>query len=81
VLMDVQRPVMDGLRATGLIREREQTTCKHVPILAMTAHAMEGDRQRCLQAGMDGYLSKPIRIQELVDLLEGLDAELVSDPT
>ena len=78
VLMDVQMPVMDGLRATGLIRKREQTTCKHVPILAMTAHAMEGDRQRCLQAGMDGYLSKPIRIQELVDLLEALEAELGS---
>jgi CheY-like chemotaxis protein len=81
VLMDVQMPVMDGLRATALIREREQTTCKHVPVLAMTAHAMEGDRQRCLQAGMDGYLSKPIRIQELVDLLEALTLNPVSDRT
>ena len=75
VLMDVQMPEMDGMRATALIREREETTCKHVFILAMTAHAMAGDRERCLRAGMDGYLSKPIRIQELVEALEALGGE------
>jgi two-component system sensor histidine kinase/response regulator len=75
VLMDVQMPEMDGMRATALIREREETTCNHVFILAMTAHVMAGDRERCLGAGMDGYLSKPIRIQELVEALEALDGE------
>jgi two-component system, sensor histidine kinase and response regulator len=71
----VQMPEMDGMRATALIREREETTCNHVFILAMTAHVMAGDRERCLRAGMDGYLSKPIRIQELVEALEALDGE------
>jgi signal transduction histidine kinase/CheY-like chemotaxis protein len=69
VLMDVQMPGMDGLRATALIREREQGTGKHLPILALTAHAMSTDRERCLQAGMDGYLTKPIRAQELAETL------------
>src|SRR5271165_3755345 len=75
VLMDVQMPGMDGLRATALIREREQSTGTHVPILALTAHAMPADRDRCLEAGMDGYLSKPIRTQELLDALEALQAQ------
>jgi CheY-like chemotaxis protein len=60
VLMDVQMPEMDGLTAARKIRESEQSTPFHLPIIAMTAHAMKGDRERCVDAGMDGYVSKPI---------------------
>jgi signal transduction histidine kinase/CheY-like chemotaxis protein len=65
VLMDLQMPVMDGLVAIRIIRQREMTTGAHLPVVALTAHAMAGDKDRCLAAGFDGYLSKPIRQAEL----------------
>ena len=70
ILMDVQMPEMDGLEATMTIRERERVHGGHVPIVAMTAHAMAGDRERCLAAGMDGYVSKPLRADELHAAIE-----------
>ena len=69
VLMDVHMPDMDGIEATIAIREKEKSTGLHQPVIAMTALAMKGDRERCLAAGMDGYLSKPIDLQQLDDLL------------
>ncbi|MFW6114435.1 MAG: response regulator, partial [bacterium] len=72
VLMDVEMPGMDGLEATSRIREKEKQTNTHIPIIAMTAHAMKGDRQRCLDAGMDDYVSKPIRIKQLLKTLESV---------
>ena len=74
VLMDVQMPEMDGIEATRRIRERERTTARHTPVVAMTAHAMKGDRERCLQVGMDGYISKPLRPTELFEAVESLAA-------
>jgi CheY-like chemotaxis protein len=72
VLMDVQMPEMDGLEATASVRLREQSTGKHIPIIAMTAHAMVGDKDRCLQAGMDAYISKPLSVKDLFATIEHL---------
>jgi PAS domain S-box-containing protein len=79
VLMDVQMPDMDGLEATLAIRRREQASGGHIPIIAMTAYAMKGDRERCLAVGMDGYVAKPIRPQELIDAIDGV-LPLETDP-
>ncbi len=72
VLMDIQMPEMDGLSTTMKIRESERETRMHLPIIAMTAHAMKGDRERCIEAGMDGYVSKPISSQELEEAMAGV---------
>jgi signal transduction histidine kinase/PleD family two-component response regulator len=74
VFMDVQMPEMDGFEATRCIREIEQNLGRHTPIVAMTAHAMTGDRERCLAGGMDDYISKPLRKPELMALLERIHA-------
>lgn len=79
ILMDIQMPEMDGLEATAAIRKQEAVSQgRHVPIIAMTAHAMAGDRERCLEAGMDGYISKPINPRELFEAIENLPVELQS---
>jgi signal transduction histidine kinase/CheY-like chemotaxis protein len=70
ILMDVQMPEMDGFEATAIIREKERASGQHIPIIALTANAMKGDSERCLNAGMDAYLSKPIRAQELIQAVE-----------
>jgi PAS domain S-box-containing protein len=72
VLMDVQMPELDGLEATALIRQEEQGTLRHLPIIAITAHAMRGDREIGLAAGMDAYVTKPIQIRVLIETMEGL---------
>ena len=76
ILMDVQMPIMDGFEATRLIRQQEQASGGHIPIVAMTAHAMKGDRERCLAVGMDGYLPKPIRAKDLYEAVETITANV-----
>jgi signal transduction histidine kinase/CheY-like chemotaxis protein len=70
ILMDVQMPEMDGFETTAAIRDKEKSSGAHIPIIAMTAHALKGDQQRCLDAGMDAYVSKPIRTAELFRIIE-----------
>jgi len=70
VFMDVQMPAMDGFEATAAIRRAEKNTFQHITIVAMTAHAMKDDRQKCIDAGMDDYLSKPIHFATLREMLE-----------
>lgn len=74
ILMDVQMPNMDGYQATSIIRTIEENKTHHTPIIAMTAHAMQGDRERCLAAGMDAYLSKPIDVRRMIRLVERVAA-------
>ena len=72
VLMDIQMPEMDGLQATTEIRKREKDSGKHIPIIALTAHAFEEDKRTCLKTGMDAYTTKPIKIQELFGIIEDI---------
>ena len=82
ILMDVQMPEMGGFEAAGRIREIEKTTGAHMPIIAMTAHALKGDRERCLEAGMDAYVPKPVESRLLFEAIESLvPAESPSEPT
>jgi len=80
ILMDVQMPKLDGLQTTVCIREKEKATGAHLPIIAMTAHAMKGDRESCLSAGMDGYLGKPLKPNEILETIDGLMTKLKKNP-
>ena len=75
ILMDMMMPEMDGLEATITIREREKSTGTHIPIIAITANAMVGDRDKCLAAGMDEYISKPVEVVKLYEVLNRLTAQ------
>ena len=79
VLMDVQLPIIDGYKATGVIRQIESQTSMHTPIIAMTAYALKGDREKCLESGMDDYLSKPIDADEFYATVEKWTKNNMSD--
>ncbi|MGE5415366.1 MAG: response regulator [Acidobacteriota bacterium] len=81
ILMDVQMPVMGGVEATGLIRQKEMVAGKHTPIIALTAHALEGDKDRFLSAGMDGYVTKPINNEDLFKVISDLTSQEKTQPT
>ncbi len=81
ILMDVQMPEMDGFEATRVIRSKEQTNGSRIPIIALTAHVMKGDRERCLEAGMDGYVSKPVDPVELFEIIKNLLSKPEKEPT
>jgi len=78
--MDIQMPEMDGFEATAAIRKKEQETGAHLPIIALTAHAMEGDRERCLAAGMDAYVAKPVSPQDLLEAMEAVMKTSANQP-
>ena len=80
VLMDVQMPEMDGLEATAKLREMERHTARHQPVVALTARAMKGDLEHCMSAGMDGYLAKPIRPEELDDAARKVRGSITTLP-
>jgi CheY-like chemotaxis protein len=80
VLMDVQMPEMDGFETTAAIRARERDTGEHVAVVAMTAHAMKGDRERCLAAGMDAYVAKPVDRREVLETIARLAPPAAAEP-
>jgi len=81
VLMDVQMPRMDGLEATRVIREKEGTRGGHTPIVAITAYALQKDEDKCLAAGMDAYISKPVDFKKMLETIRGLIGSPESTPT
>jgi two-component system, sensor histidine kinase and response regulator len=79
ILMDGQMPEMDGFEATELIRRQEKISGRHIPIIALTAHALKGDEERCLSAGMDSYVTKPIQAEQLFHAIESVLTNRISD--
>jgi hypothetical protein len=81
ILMDVQMPELDGYETTRAIRRQEKSTGQHIPIIAMTAYAVKGDRKKCLSAGMDGYISKPIHSDDLIHEIETVLQDRTNSPS